>query len=60
MRSKLQREPDVLIVGAGITGATIADILTEHGFSVALAFWLYKPRVPRDFNQEDFIPPEYK
>lgn len=38
----------------------MAPLIVLYGFSVALAFWLYKPRTPRDFNQEEFIPPEYK
>ncbi|MBK8047921.1 MAG: twin-arginine translocase subunit TatC [Anaerolineales bacterium] len=30
----------------------MAPLIVLYGFSVALAFWLYKPRVPRDFSQE--------
>ena len=38
-RSDLRRniETDILIVGAGITGAIVADVLTQAGFTVAIA-----------------------
>jgi len=38
-RSELRRdiETDVLIVGAGITGAILADVLTQNGLKVAIA-----------------------
>jgi sec-independent protein translocase protein TatC len=31
-----------------------------YAASTALAYLLYKPRTPRDFSQEDFLPPEFK
>jgi glycine/D-amino acid oxidase-like deaminating enzyme len=38
-RSNLRRtiETDILIVGAGITGAIVADVLTQAGFTVVIA-----------------------
>jgi glycine/D-amino acid oxidase-like deaminating enzyme len=38
-RNDLRRtiETDILIVGAGITGAIVADVLTQAGFTVAIA-----------------------
>jgi glycine/D-amino acid oxidase-like deaminating enzyme len=38
-RSDLRRniETDILVVGAGITGAIVADVLTQAGFTVAIA-----------------------
>ena len=38
-RSDLRRniETDILIIGAGITGAIVADVLTRAGFTVAIA-----------------------
>jgi sec-independent protein translocase protein TatC len=28
--------------------------------SVGIAYLVYRPRTPRDFSKEDFIPPEYR
>ena len=38
----------------------MGPLIVLYGLSVGLAYALYRPRTPRDFSQEDFIPKEYK
>lgn len=38
----------------------MGPLLVLYAASVALAYLVYRPRAPRDFSQEDFIPPEYR
>lgn len=35
-------------------------LIVLYASSVGLAYLLYRPRTPRDFSSEDFIPPEYR
>lgn len=41
-------------------GLVMAPLIVLYAGSVGLAYLLYRPRAPRDFSREDFIPPEYK
>lgn len=58
----------IAIVAAAITPTVdpvnmtlvMAPLLVLYFGSVAIAFAIYKPRAPRDFSKEDFIPDEYK
>lgn len=38
----------------------MGPLIVLYGLSVGLAYGLYRPRTPRDFSTEDFIPKEYK
>jgi sec-independent protein translocase protein TatC len=38
----------------------MAPLLVLYASSVGLAYLLYRPRTPRDFSKEDFIPAEYR
>ena len=58
----------IAVVAAAITptvdpvnmGLVMAPLIVLYAGSVGLAYLLYRPRAPRDFSREDFIPPEYK
>lgn len=58
----------IAIVAAAITPTVdpvnmtlvMAPLLVLYASSVGLAYLLYRPRTPRDFSTEDFIPPEYR
>ncbi len=58
----------IAIVAAAITPTVdpvnmtlvMGPLIVLYAASVAIAFLVYKPRTPRDFSQEDFIPAEYK
>ena len=36
----------------------MGPLLALYFISVGLAFGLYKPRLPRDFSEQSFIPPD--
>ena len=38
----------------------MGPLIILYGLSIVLAWLLYKPRAPRDFSSESFIPDEYK
>ncbi|MFN8442201.1 MAG: twin-arginine translocase subunit TatC [Caldilineaceae bacterium] len=38
----------------------MGPLIVLYGLSILLAWLLYRPRAPRDFSQESFIPDEYK
>jgi hypothetical protein len=38
----------------------MAPLAVLYAASVGLAYLLYRPRAPRDFTQEEFIPAKYK
>ena len=38
----------------------MGPLIVLYGLSIVLAWLLYKPRAPRDFSTESFIPDEYK
>lgn len=38
----------------------MAPLIVLYFGSVGLAYLVYRPRTPRDFSKEDFIPPEYQ
>ncbi|MBW7881834.1 MAG: twin-arginine translocase subunit TatC [Caldilineaceae bacterium] len=38
----------------------MAPLILLYFGSVGIAYLLYRPRKPRDFSSEDFIPPEYR
>lgn len=38
----------------------MGPLIILYGLSILLAWVLYRPRAPRDFSQESFIPDEYK
>jgi len=58
----------IAIIAAAITptvdpvnmSLVMAPLLVLYAISVGLAFALYRPRAPRDFSTEDFIPAKYK
>lgn len=58
----------IAIIAAAITPTVdpvnmtlvMAPLLVLYASSVGLAYLLYRPRTPRDFSTEDFIPPEYR
>jgi sec-independent protein translocase protein TatC len=58
----------IAIIAAAITPTVdpvnmmlvMGPLIVLYAFSVGLAFALYRPRKPRDFSTEDFIPPEFK
>lgn len=58
----------IAIVAAAITPTVdpvnmtlvMGPLLVLYSGSVAIAFAIYKPRAPRDFSKEDFIPKEYQ
>lgn len=58
----------IAIIAAAITPTVdpvnmtlvMAPLIVLYAISVGLAFGLYRPRAPRDFSTEDFIPAKYK
>jgi sec-independent protein translocase protein TatC len=58
----------IAIVAAAITPTVdpvnmtlvMGPLIVLYFGSVGLAYLLYRPRLPRDFNTEDFIPSEYR
>ncbi len=58
----------IAIVAAAITPTVdpvnmtlvMMPLLVLYASSVGLAYLLYRPRAPRDFSKEDFIPSEYQ
>ena len=58
----------IAIVSAAITPTVdpvnmtlvMMPLLVLYASSVGLAYLLYRPRAPRDFSKEDFIPSEYQ
>lgn len=58
----------IAIIAAAITPTVdpvnmtlvMMPLIVLYASSVGLAYLLYRPRTPRDFSTEDFIPPEYR